>query len=608
MALPTAGHAQTSPRLGSSSTTAAGRSDVDRLKAALKEELREELKEELKAEIKAELEQSGATQAAPKQDAWAEDEWKWEEPVKPELNFLELDGYFRFRYQMFNNLDLGTYYYDAATRQESGPFINGFAPPTPTCNTDPACKSALGETDTLGGANLRLRLEPTLNVYEDIKIKMQWDILDNLVLGSTPEGYPATSVVPLLAFSRSQTTPSDGINALSDSIEIKRVWAEVGTPLGQLRVGRMPSHFGLGVLANEGRGLDADYGNSADRIMFITKIGDFYIAPAFDWVVSGPTSATRLLPTGQPFDRDQRDDVDQYVLAIAKRDKDEEIRQKLENDELVLNYGTYQVLRFQALDAANYFKENDPESQAGSQQLVNRDAQAWIYSFWAKLLWRKLSLEAELAGIYGKIGNSVVAGGFESVDQEIDLNQMGGVLNAEYKLLRDSLTLSLLVAVASGDSANGWGITPLSDAAPQAGSWDGSQAADGKITNFRFDPGFYVDLVFWRQIVGVITDAMIVKPGIQYNLTEGFGARLDLVYSRAWFSESTPSASLSNPDANLGLEGDVKIFFDSEDGFHAWLQYGMFVPFAGLDRSPVAGVTLDAGIAHSLQALVAVSF
>ena len=41
------------------------------------------------------------------------------------------------------------------------------------------------------------------------------------------------------------------------------------TPLGQLRFGRMPSHWGLGMLVNAGDGIDCDYQTNADRIMFV---------------------------------------------------------------------------------------------------------------------------------------------------------------------------------------------------------------------------------------------------------------------------------------------------------------------------------------------------
>lgn len=629
---------------GSTRTSTSSRgTDYDQMKAAMKDELREELKEEIKSELKSELSQEGTAPEPVKGDTFAEEEWKWDEPVKPELNFFEIDGYFRFRYELFKHLDLGTTYVSAplgGNGSVTGPFSPGYPVPTTLCNLDvrdrgmgrptdadyraaaSSCANKTGPTDTVGGANMRLRIEPVFNVYEDIKIKMQIDVLDNLVLGSTPDSFPgggkANPQVPLSAFSKGQLPPSDGVNALMDSIRVKRAWAEIGTPLGQLRVGRMPSHFGLGILANEGRGLESNYGNSADRILFATKIGDFYIIPAFDWVATGPTTAARIQPQGQPYNHEHRDDVDQYILAIVRRDKDQEIKEKLENDELVLNYGTYQVGRFQALDSATYYQNGNPDVGGETKpDLIRRNAKAWIYSFWFKLLWRKLSIEAEYAGIRGTIGNTRLTGSFpgEPDVTNVTLNQHGAALTTEYKLLRDSLTLRLLAVFASGDSAPGWGVRPLSNPGVAPGDWDGSKASLSKpsINNFRFDPDFYVDYIFWRQLVGLVTGAWVFRPGIQYNLTESFGARLDIVYSRAIFPNNTPSAS-RGPDrsGNLGLEGDLKVFYNSEDGFHAWLVYALFIPFAGLDRQ-----ILDennnlqlrtAGVAQSIQAMLAVTF
>ncbi|MCA9555478.1 MAG: TIGR04551 family protein, partial [Myxococcales bacterium] len=642
---------------GAQSASSTGSVSLDALKDVLKEELRQELKDELKAEIKAEMAEEAATAGPVAEDgAWAEEEWKWEEPAKPELNFLEFDGYFRFRYDFFNNLDLGTYYKNTSTDVESGPFAPGFAPPVPLCNTDvgtrpvgspgdsdyqpgsTSCANTAGTGKSLGGANMRLRIEPVFNVYEDVKIKMQIDVLDNMVLGSTPDGFPTNPISPILAFSQSQLTPTAGVNTIwEDSIRVKRAWAEVMTPLGQLRVGRMPSDFGMGLLANQGAGIDSDFGDSNDRIMFATKIGDFYIVPAYDWVLSGPTSAQSLMPYGQAFDRDQRDDVDQYILAIAKRDKPEDVEQKLANDEIVLNFGTYQVGRFQALDAATFYSSGNPDDQATTKELVERDAQAYIYSWWVKFMWRKLTVEAEYAGIIGRIGNSVISGPYGSSDKALTLNQHAASIDIKYKLFKDAMTLQLLVVAASGDSAPGWGIRPLSSTAAIPGAWDGTQAPEGDTTinNFRIDPNFVVDLIFWRQLVGMITDAVVIRPSLQYNLTEGFGARLDLVYSHALHASSTPSGSFSvltddagqdislgKASGNLGLEADVKLFYDSDDGFHAWLQYGLFVPFAGLDREVVVESTsplaeafnasrepiakLDAGVAHTLQLLLGV--
>lgn len=109
----------------------------------------------------------------------------------------------------------------------------------------------------------------------------------------------------------------------------------------------------------------------------------------------------------------------------------------------------------------------------------------------------------------------------------------------------------------------------------------------------------------------MITDAVIIRPGLQYNLTEGFGLRADFIYSRAMFAESTPSAA-HTLDANLGLEGDFKVFYSTDDGFHAWLEYGLLFPLAGLDtqitREDNSTTVLEAGIAQTIQAMLAVTF
>ena len=57
------------------------------------------------------------------------------------------------------------------------------------------------------------------------------------------------------------------------------------TPVGELRFGRMPSHWGLGMVANSGDGYDSDCQTTADRIMFVTGIKsiDLYFAGTWDF-------------------------------------------------------------------------------------------------------------------------------------------------------------------------------------------------------------------------------------------------------------------------------------------------------------------------------------
>lgn len=658
------------PRTSTSTTI-----DLEALEARIRSRLRQELREELKAEIKEELAAEAAVMAPVEDDAWAEEEWKWEEPVEPELNFLEFDGYFRLRWDLFNNLDLGTFRAIRREGQEElidefifGPYAEpwafsrealngelgfpvGEAPPIPQCPTDAGeggCFGAEGvpdDIDTLASANMRLRLEPTLNVFEDIKIKSQIDVLDNVVLGSNPDSFPYNPISPLAVFSRTQTPTSEGLNdVFSDAIRVKRLWGEVTTPLGQLRFGRQPDHFGMGILHNEGADLDNDFGDNVDRVLFSAKLGDFYIMPAYDWVVSGPLSGPPTQPFGQEFDRGERDDVEQWNLIVIKKDSDEVVRQRLQNDRVSWEAGGYGTFRRQNWDVPDFYREGNIDNQATENRLVERNAAIGTGAFWGKIQWRKLVVEAEYAFIYGNINDSAVTrteeDGFGTDGDSIELHQHGGAARGQYSFLKnDALKIELLFAFATGDADPGWGVRPLLGRGQNlerlGGIWDGDQSVNNSITNFRFNPAFNFDLILWRQLVGTLTDGLVIRPSVQYNITKELGARLDVIYSRALFASSTPSESLeeavvtsggSNADLggqseDLGFEIDLKLFFDSDDGFHAWFQYGLFIPMDGLDRLVptvsddtqfLVGGTgverIDASLAHTLQLMLGITF
>src|SRR5688572_21830747 len=201
----------------------------------------------------------------------------WPGQKRKKFELFELDGYFRVRTDWMNGYNLGF-----NNVLEGTPF----RPSLPCLSTAPANVEAQACEGAIGTANMRLRLEPVINLSEQISVNMQIDVLDNVVLGSTPDGVfhdgtapPAN--IPINGFNGGQVPPEAGKNYAWDSIRVKRAWGEVKVPdVGVIRFGRMPSHWGLGLLANSGgydsfRGtycLDCDYGDNADRIMFGTMI------------------------------------------------------------------------------------------------------------------------------------------------------------------------------------------------------------------------------------------------------------------------------------------------------------------------------------------------
>lgn len=621
--------------------------DVAKLKAQIKAELEAELKAQMQNEMEAAA-RDAATQKAAAQE-WEEE--KWVEEVKPSLNFLELDGYFRTRFDLFSRLDLGTFDPNAAGGIGRGtssvppptmyrPFDgegcgeNGEPPNFPGDECDPAG----GATDTLLSMNMRLRLDPTLNVSDDIRVRSTVDVFDNLVFGSTPEslpGFAQNPTLPLPLFAASQNAPQEGLNSMYDAIRIKRLWGEVMTPLGQIRFGRMPQHFGLGLLANDGNRIDSDYGDNADQVVFATRIAGHYIVPGYSWSSSGPNGrgggagiggdsgfAAYPAENGQRYNLDPADDVHSLLLVIAKRDKEEDIAEQVRNGGIVFNYGLFGVYRTQQYDIPNFYTKPGGQAVtsnpiASPEEYVRRDANAGIGSLWARFQWDKLKVEAELVGIGG-----VVSGTSTTSDSQFDpdlrvvdaadpenlknealvILQGGAALESSYKLLNDQLTIGLDGGIASGDDAFGFGLRPVINQKPRAGDFDGKQygecldrdpdgtdrdedgvvdctRVDNDVTNYRFDPDYQVDLILFREILGTVTDAFYVKPHVGYNLTENLGARLDLIYSHALFGSSTPG--LQNP---LGLEIDVTGFYGTDDGFYLMTQYGFFLPFGGFSH------------------------
>jgi uncharacterized protein (TIGR04551 family) len=137
-------------------------------------------------------------------------------------------------------------------------------------------------------------------------------------------------------------------------------------------------------------------------------------------------------------------------------------------------------------------------------------------------------------------------------------------------------------------------------------SLDGAQFAPGDrtldIRNFRFNPAYRVDLILFREILQGVTDAWYLKPQLRYELLDGLVAQAAVIYSQAMYATSTPS-QIHRP---LGIELDVGLSYQSDDGFIAFLNYGVLQPFDGLGYETPAGRDLSRG--HAIRSGLAVKF
>ncbi|HET8538759.1 MAG TPA: TIGR04551 family protein [Anaeromyxobacter sp.] len=559
--------------------------DVDaKTKAAIQREI-ERAKEDIRNEVRAEIQ--GAQSAAEFLGTVAEG---------PKLEFFTLDGYYRVRGQLMVNMDV------TGVTDASGHYLF----PVPLQNPS--------GSDTLQTANMRLRLEPTLNVSEHVRVRGQVDVLDNHVLGSSTSSLydEPGSPYPVPFYGTTRVVSTDDPRVDRDAIVPKRVWAEIQTPVGLLSFGRMPSEWGLGILTHAGGGIDDDLGDTMDRIQFAfppvsTPFGRLALVPILDYDAEGVLYGdTRFgQGQGQPIDAEQGDDGRTYGVKVGRFDTEDEVRRKHERNEASINWGVYYNYREQAWHYPTWNDEGlggdyDPGGTTGygdAATAVHRSAYANIASLWIRYLGPRLRVETEIAGVYGHVGNptNTVA---PPAPLEILLRQLGGTIVTEYKVSPNKLTMGLEIGAASGDDAPGFGNVPsrMTTASPPAftpyGSVEGAQwrpGTDDTIRNFRFNPAYRVDLVLWRHVLGQVTDAVYVKPTFRWDLLPGLRLDAAVVYSRALFSESTPSSTAletgevddeGNP--NLGVELDTALTYTSGDGFQAFVEWGILQPLGGL--------------------------
>jgi uncharacterized protein (TIGR04551 family) len=549
-------------------------------------DMREELKQELQT-AQASAEFSGATAPGPR------------------LQFIEVDGYFRVRGDLKDGYDL-----HRAADNATGNYLSGSAAteygnyvyPGPVLPGD--LKGGPNPSSTMTSANMRLRLLPTINVSERVRVRAEVDLFDNYVLGSRPLDVYAMSGCGTGAtcgfVGHSGAALSGTVDVDRPVVNLKLAWGEVETPVGLLSFGRMPSVWGLGILHPAQDGLDDDFGDVADRIQFATMpvgtiIGNLTFIPYFDFFANGPLqSDPSWTSAGQAFTLDSAANGRVLGLKVVRLDTVDELRRKLERGETSVNYGAFYEYTsletiFKGVTAADAIKRGEFDHQA---------------DLWFRLRTPRFYLEAEGTYLYGHVNNPTTDPNYGVADTTrplngrevpIHMNQYGAALRASYQVSPNKVTLGLELGVASGDSAPGFGNRPWmantdQTKAPYHAVVDGTQynltTGDHTINNFRFNPGYRPDLIFWRDIMGQVTDAWYAKPSLRVDVVGGLAWDLWVVFSQALAKSSTPSTSPatgSGGSAMLGVEGDTKLTLTSEEGFSAWLAGGVFQPFAAFD-------------------------
>jgi uncharacterized protein (TIGR04551 family) len=579
-------------------------------RAAIQREVdkaREQIRDEVRAEIQ------GAQSAAEFIGAVAEG---------PKLQFLQIDGYFRVRGDLFNSFDLGL-------------------PVDPSGYTLFPRPLNSSKSGSLATANMRFRLEPTLNVSEVVRVRSQLDILDNYVLGSSTGALFDDPFSPYPSTFYGSSRVLTGSDPRQDRAPVlpKRVWGEVQTPVGLLSFGRMPSEWGLGVLTHAGNGIDDDYGDTVDRIQFAlppvqTPIGAITFVPILDFDHEGVLASDQRFGSGvgQPFDLNSNDDARTWALKAIRIDTDDEIRRKLDRGGHSFNFGAYYNYRsqrytFPAWESSGFAATPTALAAActlgldgTSSGACRRSGYGHVFDLWMRYLTPRWRFELEAVGVTGHVGTAATVApvsptdplpSIQAMNVPLLLRQWGGTLVTEFKPIPNKLMLGVDVGIASGDRAPGFGNAPDRlpfdssgnvTGLPARGSYEGPQYGlngDHSISNFRFNPGYRIDYILWRNILGQVTDAWYLKPKIRWDIFPGLAFDGGIVYSQAIYGESTPSSSDESPAGKkpLGLELDTGLTYTSGSGFMAFGKFGVLQPLGAFGPDSKRATMLGFGLA-----------
>ena len=332
-------------------------------------------------------------------------------------------------------------------------------------------------------------------------------------------------------------------------------------------------------------------GTTVDRVMAVTQLYGHQIAAAWDIGPQGYTTQQLALgqvsPGGYQYDLSQNDDVMQVMASIARRDNPVQLRERIDRGDAVLNYGVQFVYRNLGQVNTPDITANPTPTGTGPQPLTTEqikpsdptkpfNAVSFTPDIWAKLYYKALTIEFEGIGVFGKIDHPGV---LAADDHQVTLRQLGWVVASELHLYRDAFIVGLETGGATGDQAE-----DPSQYLNYRWRFVQQPPGDHAINDFHFSPDYHVDEIFFRHILGTVTNALYVKPALAYWFDLGnnraIGLNGSFIYSAAQVPVSTPGNSIS-----YGIEGDVGATYrNTGEGVYGGATWGLFFPMGALDR------------------------
>ena len=482
-------------------------------------------------------------------------------PVK----YFELYGYFNVANTFTYNMKLN----------DNNPYMKG-RNTVNNISTDAATgEKSPGKTNehVLNWAWLKLHLEPVINIAEIMEIHTKLSIFGNTAMGA--DNYEIDR--------KENGLMRDAQLSTSANIVFEGLWGVFDTPIGQLKVGRMPFHWGLGILYSDGNKFNTlSSGNYLDRIQLTIPIMGFKLIPAFD------IASTGLLDKYHDYfiDSTQKDDGFNVSLMFTMQEDDPAVLEnKILNEKTVVEVGAMVMFSWKNTASGEWVKsdENGGDVVPTDDHIVDPDkvyaytgqgAKLWKLDAWLNLYYKFFALKTELAFLTGNIGKIRLEDGR---DKSVKTQAVGWAVDLGFRVIPKKFHIGLLTGIASPDDAD----------YVQGDSWNNpgnsvnnsSTKSDHTVENFRFNKDYSFNSALWNNFLGRFTAGYYASLTMTYFFLDDLKGYIGTTYSMA-LKENNSLGGKGLPNA---VEPFIGIDYANKSGMRLGTRYQIGIPLAGLD-------------------------
>ncbi|MCB9780078.1 MAG: hypothetical protein H6742_16045 [Alphaproteobacteria bacterium] len=406
-------------------------------------------------------------------------------------------------------------------------------------------KTNAGAEGTSAWFDHRFRLRPGFLLSDKVGVYTQLDMLQYVRFGQEVAGrvdLTQGTDLPLVYTDDVQApTTTDGA-VTTQNIAVSRLWAEAWLgDIAKLRFGRVPLHWGTGMVWNDGNSPSADFGDTEDRVELTGRVGPVYLMGAF----------------GVPYEGlvNQGDDMRAISGSVAHITEQAGV-------------GFYNTYKWQSYE----------EDKLG----------LWIGDLWGRAALGPVTVDGEFAAV---LGSGDLGTGVNDVSISAFGANLGGMLEA------DKLELSVRVGLAGGDKddtdkkLHTFSFDPDHDLAllmfeqpmPVLAAAVPTDANEGRnVTAVRTGNG--------------LSNAVYLKP------TVGWKWREDLTTRASFFAaQAAKLPEETRADKGYGSEIDLNVDYRPYEHFRLDGTFGVFFPGkyyrnyeddtlgGGFDRTAVGG-------------------